>query len=208
RAYTLPYMSLVTERQGERMLRRMFGGACLEDCWLECFSCATNLTRAELVVHRRGPVVPALLSSSAIPGVAPPMVAEHGELLVDGGVLDNLPAGHLHAGLDGAVIASDTSPEVDIQADLSYAVTPPASPASGAPEEGGLGTPPAPAQTPHITPPLGMRPGPELRTATPQGRAWPGPVPVPAVPGVPRAAPRVRIDPPDVAGWRRDGVGR
>ena len=124
RAYTLPYMSLVTERQGERMLRRMFGGACLEDCWLECFSCATNLTRAELVVHRRGPVVPALLSSSAIPGVAPPMVAEHGELLVDGGVLDNLPAGHLHGGVDGAVIASDTSPEVDMQADPSYAVTP------------------------------------------------------------------------------------
>src|SRR3989442_13192906 len=53
-----------------------------------------------------------------------------------------------------------------------------------------------------------MPPRSEERIAEPQADAWSRPVPVPAVPGVPRAAPRVRIDPPDVAGWRRDGVGR
>src|SRR5213593_2387651 len=53
-----------------------------------------------------------------------------------------------------------------------------------------------------------MPPRSEERIAEPQADAQARPVPVPAVPGVPHAAPRVRIAPTDVAGRRRDGVGR
>jgi predicted acylesterase/phospholipase RssA len=124
KAYTLPYASIVTERAAQRMLERMFGTASLEDSWIECFCCATNITRAELAVQRRGPLAHALLASIAIPGVAPPIVGPGGELLVDGGVLDNVPAAHLHGGTGGAVIACDVSPDEDIRADASYVTNP------------------------------------------------------------------------------------
>ncbi|MGB6992644.1 MAG: patatin-like phospholipase family protein, partial [Thermoanaerobaculia bacterium] len=62
----------------------------IEDFWLPFFCVSTNLTTARSMVHRRGNSARAIRSSVAIPGILPP-VAERGELLVDGGVLNNLP---------------------------------------------------------------------------------------------------------------------
>lgn len=124
RDYTLPYVSLVTERAAERMLRMMFGDTRIEDFWLDCFAVSTNLTRAELQVHRRGPAVDALLASIAIPGVAPPIVGREGDLFVDGGVLDNLPLAELQRGAQGLAIAVNASPTVDMEIDRAYGQTP------------------------------------------------------------------------------------
>lgn len=124
KAYTLPYSSLVTQRQAERMLAMMFGDARIEDFWIDYFCVSTNLTQAEIMVHRNGPVVPAIVASIAIPGVAPPIVNTDGDLLVDGGVLNNLPAAELHRQAQGLVIASDASPSVELRADNSYTTTP------------------------------------------------------------------------------------
>ncbi len=49
---------------------------------------ASNLTRGETTVFEHGPVQPAVLASSAIPGIFPPQVID-GEQYVDGGLLDN-----------------------------------------------------------------------------------------------------------------------
>jgi predicted acylesterase/phospholipase RssA len=121
RAYTLPFASLVTHRAAQRMLVHMFGDLEYEDCWIEGFACSASLTRSALVVHRRGPVADACLASMAIPGVAPPIVAGD-ELLVDGGVINNLPARLLTRGADGAVLACDVSPTVERRP--GYATTP------------------------------------------------------------------------------------
>ena len=51
---------------------------------------STNLTTSHLEVHLRGSTALALRASIAIPGVLPP-VPHAGHLLVDGGVLNNLP---------------------------------------------------------------------------------------------------------------------
>lgn len=51
---------------------------------------AVSLTDGEEQVMTRGPIVPALLASTAIPGVFPPVVIEN-QLMVDGGVLANTP---------------------------------------------------------------------------------------------------------------------
>jgi NTE family protein len=49
---------------------------------------ASNLTRGETAIFDHGPVAPAVLASSAIPGLFPPLVID-GEQYVDGGLLDN-----------------------------------------------------------------------------------------------------------------------
>ncbi len=113
RAFTIPFSGMVSHRTAERMLLYMFGTLAFEDCWLETFACAASLTRSRLVVQRTGPVVPALMASIALPGIAPPIVSPLGELLVDGGVLNNLPAAHFTRGADGAIIACNVSPLVE-----------------------------------------------------------------------------------------------
>lgn len=122
RAYTIPFASIVTHRAAQRMLEEMFGDLDYEDCWIECFACSASLTQARLVVHRTGRVARGTLASIAIPGVAPPIVGDGGELLVDGGVVNNLPARLLERGAHGVVLASDASPGAERR--TSYATTP------------------------------------------------------------------------------------
>jgi predicted acylesterase/phospholipase RssA len=67
---------------------------------------SSDLVSAEPVAHRRGPVVEAVGASMSLPGVAPPVrVGER--LLVDGGVLDNLPVQTMVSTDEGPVIAVD-----------------------------------------------------------------------------------------------------
>jgi predicted acylesterase/phospholipase RssA len=108
--YTLPLVSLVKGERIVEVLTRQFDGWDLDDMWVPFTCVSTDLTNAEVVVHREGPAVRAIRTSVAIPGVLPP-VAHNGHLLADGGVLDNLPAGQF--GRDpsvGVIIASDVAP--------------------------------------------------------------------------------------------------
>ncbi len=54
---------------------------------------ATDLLDGQMVAFREGDAIPAVLASSALPGVFPP-VSLNGRLLVDGGVADNTPVDH------------------------------------------------------------------------------------------------------------------
>ena len=60
-------------------------------------------------MHRTGPVVDAVYVSAAIPGVFPPVATADGRLLVDGGVLDNLPVATMARTGEGPVIAVDVT---------------------------------------------------------------------------------------------------
>ncbi len=62
----------------------------LEACAIPAHVVATDLLRGDPVVLSRGPVLPALLASAAIPGVFPP-VDIGGRLLVDGGIASQTP---------------------------------------------------------------------------------------------------------------------
>lgn len=57
----------------------------------------TDLATGEEVVIASGPLKPALLASSALPGSFPPVLHDH-RTLVDGGVVDNVPLSHALAG--------------------------------------------------------------------------------------------------------------
>ena len=108
--YTIPFVSLVKGERIVGVLERQFDGWNIDDMWVPMSCVSTDLTTAEIVVHRDGPTARAIRTSVAIPGVLPP-VAHEGHLLADGGVLDNLPAGEF--GRDpsvGVIIASDVAP--------------------------------------------------------------------------------------------------
>jgi NTE family protein len=74
----------------EKIFRDVFGTRTFEDCALR-FTCnALDISSGEEVEFTRGSLAEAVWSSCAIPGIFPPFV--HGErLLVDGGVIDNIP---------------------------------------------------------------------------------------------------------------------
>ena len=88
--YTLPIVSLVKGARITRNIDETFGTWDIEDLWLPFYCVSTNLTKSRLEVHRRGSTALAIRASVAIPGVLPP-VPYQGDLLVDGGVLNNLP---------------------------------------------------------------------------------------------------------------------
>jgi len=91
----LPLISLM----GGRRLKATIDGALLDavgphadlaDCWLTPYCVATNFSRSREVVIRRGPVSRALRASVSIPVALPPVPWE-GDLLVDGGLVNNFP---------------------------------------------------------------------------------------------------------------------
>ncbi len=117
--YTLPLVSLLSDRKAERMLGMMFQETAIEDLWLSYFCVSTNLTRAEVVVHREGKLRKWVGASMRLPGIVPPVV-ENGDLLVDGGVLNSLPTDVMRAQGEGPIIAVDVSASIDVCADPGY----------------------------------------------------------------------------------------
>ena len=88
----------------------------IEDLWTDFFCVSTNLTRMGPMVHRRGLAWRAIRASMSIPGVFPP-VAQDGDVLVDGGLVDNLPVGEMRRGHDGiTAIAVDVGVRRGLQA--------------------------------------------------------------------------------------------
>ncbi|EQD48475.1 cyclic nucleotide-binding protein, partial [mine drainage metagenome] len=90
RDYTLPFVSLVSGRKVSRMLFEAFGELAIEDLPLSFFCVSSNLTTGHPYVHRRGELWRALRASVSVPGVLPPVV-NAGQVLVDGGAMNNLP---------------------------------------------------------------------------------------------------------------------
>lgn len=88
--YTIPVVSLIKGERIAASIEEAFGQREIEDLWSTFFCISTNLTTSRLEVHRRGSLIHALRASSSVPGMMPP-VPWGDDLLVDGGVLNNLP---------------------------------------------------------------------------------------------------------------------
>jgi predicted acylesterase/phospholipase RssA/CRP-like cAMP-binding protein len=121
--YTLPFVGLTNPKSFIRTARETYGEANIEDLGIPFFCCSSNITRARVEVHDRGPIWRWLGASIAVPGIAPPLF-EGGDLLVDGAVLDNLPIDVMRQRCDGTVIAVDVSPVEDLRADPVWRLCP------------------------------------------------------------------------------------
>lgn len=111
-AYTLPFLSLINHRKAEVGGALVYGDAQIEDLWLPYFCISSNLATAEMVVHRAGAVRHAALASACLPGAALP-VLDGGCLLVDGALMNNVPADVMREQGCGVVIAAEVSVEDD-----------------------------------------------------------------------------------------------
>jgi NTE family protein len=106
--WTLPLVALTRGRRASYLLREAFGERSIEDLVRPYFCVSADLTSGELAVHDSGPLWLALRASSSIPGLLPPVFSQQ-RILVDGGVIDNLPVGEMRRRHRGACIAVDVS---------------------------------------------------------------------------------------------------
>jgi NTE family protein len=105
--YTLPAFSVVRGLRTRRLLAEAFGETMIESLPLRFFCVSADLNSRSAFIHREGSLHEAVFASLALPGIFPPVPTSDGRLLVDGGVLDNLPVGAMAADAEGPVIAVD-----------------------------------------------------------------------------------------------------
>ena len=89
--YTLPRYALLNHRVFDQALKAEYSDMAIEDLWKPYFAVSTNLSKKDMMVHRRGPLWEAIRASSSIPGLLPPFFSDRGEMLVDGGIVDAVP---------------------------------------------------------------------------------------------------------------------
>jgi NTE family protein len=88
--FTLPLIALVRGKKASTMLHQNFGDVRIEELTKPFFCVSSDLTTGRIHEHRAGVLWRALRATVALPGILPP-VTHHGHLLVDGGVMNNLP---------------------------------------------------------------------------------------------------------------------
>jgi len=88
---TLPVMSYFAGRQFGMNIQAVVGSDTrIEDTWIPFFCVSTNVSTADIAIHRFGSLWRAVRASMTLLGYLPPM--NHiGELLIDGGYINNLP---------------------------------------------------------------------------------------------------------------------
>jgi NTE family protein len=107
--YMVPAYSLIRGGKTRRALQWAFGDRRIEELPKRWYCVSSDLLSRELVVHRTGLMVDAIYPSMAIPGIYPPLPTHGERLLVDGGVIDNLPVEPMARRAEGPVIAVDVS---------------------------------------------------------------------------------------------------
>ncbi len=88
---TVPVHSFLDPRVFDEQLRERYGTQDIADLPFNFFGVSTNLSTNGIFIHTRGPLWEAVRASGSLPTILPPLITEEGDILVDGGVLDNIP---------------------------------------------------------------------------------------------------------------------
>ncbi|MBC2778332.1 patatin-like phospholipase family protein [Parasphingopyxis marina] len=91
RRMTIPVHSILDPRVFDEELKERYTEKDIADLPYNFFGVSTNLSTNSVYVHRRGPLWHAVRASGSLPTILPPFITEEGDILVDGGVLDNIP---------------------------------------------------------------------------------------------------------------------
>jgi predicted acylesterase/phospholipase RssA len=112
--YTVPLISIIGTRGSDAVGKMLYGDTEIEDLWTPFFCVSSNLSTAEMMVHRSGSLLWAATASASLPGAAQPVLMD-GQLLCDGALLNNLPTDVARKLGCGIVIAAEVSVEDDAQ---------------------------------------------------------------------------------------------
>jgi NTE family protein len=107
--WRVPTTSLARGRRMHDSAARNFGASVFEGLPRQLHIVSTDLVTRTRQVHRRGAVGRAVMASARLPVLFAPMPDDSGRLLIDGGVLDNLPADLLTERDEGPVVAVNVS---------------------------------------------------------------------------------------------------
>ncbi len=110
----VPIVSMLRTRMLRAGFQQIFGERRIEDLWSKYYCSSSNLTQARIKLLDQGLLWDRLMASGALPGFYPPYTDEHGDLLVDGAILDNLPALHTEKYCQGKKIAVNVIPTLDM----------------------------------------------------------------------------------------------
>ena len=99
---TYPSASYTTGHEFNRGIFKTFGDSQIEDFWLDFYCNSTNISKSRSEIHTSGYVWRYIRASMSLAGLVPPMCDE-GDMLLDGGYIDNLTVSHMK-GLGAEVI--------------------------------------------------------------------------------------------------------
>ena len=128
RRMTIPAHSLLDPRVFDSELKERYGTQDIADLPYNFFGVSTNLSTHGVHVHTRGPLWETVRASGSLPAILPPLITRAGDVLVDGGVLDNIPVGimrELKAGPNVVVaLRTDVGARWDVEATYEDVRTP------------------------------------------------------------------------------------
>ncbi|KAI5124113.1 hypothetical protein M0805_000927 [Coniferiporia weirii] len=105
---TYPIVAYTTGHEFNRALYKAFYDLHIEDMWLPFFCNTTNILTSRMVTHESGYAWRYIRASMTLVGLLPPL-SDNGDMLVDGGYMDNLPVSSMLAMGASAVFASDVA---------------------------------------------------------------------------------------------------
>jgi predicted acylesterase/phospholipase RssA len=107
--WAIPTHALTRGVRVRGSVARVTGDAVLEGLSRQLTLVSSDLVSRTRLAHRRGPLDDAIVASLRLPVLFPPIPTEDGRLLMDGGVLDNLPVDVLLERDEGPVVAVNVS---------------------------------------------------------------------------------------------------
>lgn len=87
----VPLYSVLDHRIFDAQLAKHYGTGLIEDLAMPYFAVSSNLSCNDIHLHRSGPLWKAVRASGSIPALLPPVLTGEGEVLTDGGLLENVP---------------------------------------------------------------------------------------------------------------------
>jgi NTE family protein len=98
-----PMISILAGRKLNRRLQSFFEEIDIADLWLPYFCISASLSDGEMMVHEQGLLWEKVRASCSLPGVFPPVRAD-GQVLVDGGVMNNVPMDVMESRCTGGTV--------------------------------------------------------------------------------------------------------
>ena len=98
-----PMISILAGRKLNSRLQSFFEEIDIADLWLPYFCISASLSEGEMIVHEQGLLWEKVRASCSLPGIFPPVRAE-GQLLVDGGVMNNVPMDVMESRCTGGTV--------------------------------------------------------------------------------------------------------
>ena len=103
----VPLYSVLDHRIFDAQLSKHFGDGLIEDLAMPFFAVSSSLSRNDIHIHRTGPIWKAVRASGSIPALLPPVLTDDGDVLIDGGLLDNVPLDAMRLTKSGPNIVLD-----------------------------------------------------------------------------------------------------